>query len=246
MGVPCAASSCKNLQLRISAKCAEILPAIQRAFSNRECGSSIPPKSASHSKVREMRKARQWRAFAPPRSVSTFRIGDLGGPDREKSPPEAANIPVFGRLSLETRFDHDWVRGLAVAVRTFARPVQEVSASANRIPRRLICDVCSKKRSRCDLGVAQVSADDPIGEFGQLKCNAHWAMNVDGKACAPMIDCFMPVSLWPAANITVAISDVCKLTQTGSRPAPSQAAAVRTKILVPYLADEGLGLRVAI
>jgi hypothetical protein len=24
------------------------------------------------------------------------------------------DIPVFGRLSLETRFDHDWVRGSAV------------------------------------------------------------------------------------------------------------------------------------
>jgi hypothetical protein len=91
---------------------------------DRECASSNPLTPASHSKVREtrspiMRKARQWRAFAPPRSVSTFRIGDLGGPNREKSPPEAANIPVFGRLRSETWFDRD------------CRPMNPVRGSAN-------------------------------------------------------------------------------------------------------------------
>jgi hypothetical protein len=70
----------------------------------------ILPPPARHSKVRETRspvarKARQWAPFAPLRSVSTFRIGDLGERNCEKCPSDAANIPVFERLQPEIWFD---------------------------------------------------------------------------------------------------------------------------------------------
>ena len=43
----CAASSCKSLQPQISRKSAEIPPTFQRAFLDRECASSNPPRSAN-------------------------------------------------------------------------------------------------------------------------------------------------------------------------------------------------------
>ena len=41
---------------------------------------------------------------------------------REKSPATTANIPIFGRLSLETRFDLHCVRDAAVAFAIFSDP----------------------------------------------------------------------------------------------------------------------------
>jgi hypothetical protein len=48
--------------------------------------------------------------FAPVSELSNWRTRR---PFREKSPATTANIPVFGRLSLETRFDLHCVRGRA-------------------------------------------------------------------------------------------------------------------------------------
>ena len=53
------------------------------------------------------RKGRQQEAFADSSSVSTFPPGRLGLADRRKSPAVVANIPIFERPRLETRFDRD-------------------------------------------------------------------------------------------------------------------------------------------
>src|ERR1700733_13161879 len=122
----CAAYSCKSLQQQISMKIAEIPPTFQRAFLNRECGSSNPPRSARQSGSRRKypskeRKARFWRAFSIGRRSLNSQIGELAG-CREKSPATTANIPIFGRLSLETRFDLHCVRDAAVAFAIFSDP----------------------------------------------------------------------------------------------------------------------------
>src|ERR1700733_5139139 len=103
----CAAYSCKSLQQQISMKIAEIPPTFQRAFLNRECGSSNPPRSAKHSAFQRIsffssRKARQWRAFLIVESLRLRHFRTFFGENSPKSPAEFNKTPVFWRLALET------------------------------------------------------------------------------------------------------------------------------------------------
>jgi hypothetical protein len=78
-------------------------------------GGSNPPAPAKHSKVQETRspitrKARQWRPFTPLRSVSTVRIGDLGGQIAKSLRPTSRIFPFsrdygqrFGSIATAAR-----------------------------------------------------------------------------------------------------------------------------------------------
>jgi hypothetical protein len=75
-------------------------------------GGSNPPAPATQSGVQKgrpgtARKAHQWRAFVLLPGVSTFPFGVFSGPNCRKSPPNAANIPIFQRLGPETWLDQD-------------------------------------------------------------------------------------------------------------------------------------------
>lgn len=83
------------------------------------------------------RKARQWRAFAIRRPVSVLPISWTEAQIRGKSLANTANIPVFGRLRPETRFDLHCVAGLTVQTHQILRLCrQEIGNSEPPTARR--------------------------------------------------------------------------------------------------------------
>src|SRR6202140_418332 len=96
----CSASSCKSLQHQISRKSAEIPPTFQRAFLNRECASSNPPRSA--------RQSVNWRLYSrkshkcPPIAVFCRLARRLQAPNsdnlRAKSPIVSGKYLKYSRF----------------------------------------------------------------------------------------------------------------------------------------------------
>jgi hypothetical protein len=74
--------------------------------------------------------------FAPVSELPNWRTRR---PFREKSPATTANIPVFGRLSLETRFDLHCVRGAGVDSSTS----QENFCTASRHTQKILSKPCT-------------------------------------------------------------------------------------------------------
>jgi hypothetical protein len=118
----CSAFSCKSLQPQISRISAEIPPTFQRAFLNRECAGSNPPRSARHSCVRPglPRDARMGRN--PGFSRIRFSLWTPGLPRlRRKSAKISGllrNYSRFGEIMSGDRFDHDCRPTEAVRFRT--------------------------------------------------------------------------------------------------------------------------------
>ena len=101
----------KNLQGKNQGKRREILPIFQRDYFNRECASSIPSWSASHSCVRpglprDARMARKSRLFAHSSLSLDSNSPDMG----RKSPKVSGPVREYSRFA-ETIggdwFDHD-------------------------------------------------------------------------------------------------------------------------------------------
>ena len=79
-------------------------------FESSQGSQAVPRLEASSLKVQ---KSPLLAGFCNSVSVSKRPSRRTGGPFRQKSPATIANIPVFRRLSLETRFDLHCVRGAA-------------------------------------------------------------------------------------------------------------------------------------
>ena len=117
-------------------------------FESSQGGQAVPRLEASSLKVQ---KSPLLAGFCNSVSVSKRPSRRTGGPFRQKSPATIANIPVFRRLSLETRFDLHCVRGTASISlaspagnvldwesyrRTAKRPYQETDrARSARLPK---------------------------------------------------------------------------------------------------------------
>jgi hypothetical protein len=97
----CAPLSCRSLQTSISRKSAEILSTFQRAFLDRECSSSNPPRSARQSCVsrgfpRDSKMGRKYGLFACPIPSLRSRFSDLKAEICESLRPCPGIFPFCG------------------------------------------------------------------------------------------------------------------------------------------------------
>ena len=104
------ASSCKSLQPQFSRKKAEVPPTFQRAFFNRECGSSNPPRSARQSGRLGIDPNRCQKS--PAMGGFCNSAGGLHAPDFTDHGPKSRKVSGssleysrFRRRRPETRFD---------------------------------------------------------------------------------------------------------------------------------------------
>jgi hypothetical protein len=124
----CSAFGCKNLQPCISRKSAKFSRHFKGHFRIGNVRVRIlPGQPASPAPAefthRNLKNARQLRAFAIKWTVSGLPIWQIEGLKRRKSLAACRNIPVFGRPALETRFDQHRVTGLAVQPTKFSAKV---------------------------------------------------------------------------------------------------------------------------